>query len=207
MVNYKIYFTAAVITIILLIFGFTFNWYFTIQREEELKQTFLDLQTSMTESQLELTYLTEYGGDCSSLEEAVKSTRQTLYIVNKKLETYENYLISDLEFRRNKAEQTILYVKLWLTTLKIKEICETDITTILYFFDVESLESKEQGYVLDAITEQEGDKVIVIPLDFNFDLGIIRILSKEFDVITTPTIIVNEQTKLEGLQSRDQILA
>lgn len=89
---------------------------------------------------------------------------------------------------------------------KIRDECKTNLTTMLYFWDADSAESQQQGFVLDAITNEHGDKVLIIPLDYKFDLGIIKILSKEFKITGTPTIIINEKIKLEGLYSKEDIL-
>ena len=43
-------------------------------------------------------------------------------------------------------------------------------------------------------------------MDAEFDLGIIQILKKEFNVTTTPTIIINEKEKLEGLTPKKKIV-
>ena len=207
MVKVKTYSIAAVITLLLLLSGYSMNWYLGDLKEKQLQQQFLDLQTSIVESQLELTYLTEFTEDgCELLEEAKDVTRINLFDVNKRLESLEEISGDEFEARRLKTEQSISYINLWMFARKMKEECKTNLTTILYFWDAYSIESQQQGYVLDTITRENGDVVLIIPLDYNFDLGMIKILSKEFNVTRTPTIIINEKIKLEGIHSKSEIL-
>lgn len=207
MVRSKLYLVAAMLTFLLLVSAFMFNWYFNQIREQEIKKGLLDLQTSISESQLELLYLDEFVKDgCSVLEESRKITIDKLVETNRKLMRYKEYLISDIEFKRLKSEQTILYVKYWMLAIKLRERCKTNVTTILYFFDAYSANSLKQGYVLDSITAQYESNILVVPLDYNFDSGIIKILAAQFNVTKTPTVIINEKIKIDWLASKKEII-
>lgn len=205
LINKKTYLLAAVLTLLLIISGLASNWLFNMQREEIIRKSLLDLQSSISESDLEMNYLMGFvRNGCPLLEEGKKNVAKTLIETNRKLIQYREDVIDESEFRRLKTEQSMLYIKYWMFTLKSKESCGTNVSTILYFWDL-SPESQQQGYVLDSLTEKYGSRVLVIPLDYNFDLGIIRILTKQFNVTKTPAVIINEDTKLEGLRSRAQI--
>lgn len=201
----KTYAIAAAVTILLVLTGFMFNWYFNFLREQDLQRKLLELQSSISGAQLEYSYISEFGGSCDLLEEFRKISTKSLSDINKKLVTYKEYAIGDFEYRRLRTEQTILYVKRWMTVLNMKKQCKMNISTILYFWGLDSA-SQSQGYVLDSVTEEFKEKVLVVPMDYNFDLGIIKILSKQFNVTKTPTIIVNEKTKLEGLTAKKDIV-
>ena len=207
MTGFKIYIVAALITAVFPVSGLLFDNYYSRERERTVQQELLDLQTSLTESQLELAYITEFGGDCDVLNAASRSLRSSLASTNRRLESYREYLVSDQEFTRLKSQQTILYVQLWMLTLKMREQCEEEINTVLYFFDVDSFESRQQGYVLDAITNEYGNTTLVVPLDAGFNSGIIKILKQQFKVTSTPFVVVNEKVTLEGVQTKSTILA
>ena len=210
MVKVKIYLSAAVITVALVMSGFALNWYFNEAQQAELASSIMSLETSISESQLELLYVTEFSNQgCDVLEESRRSTTEFLSGTNRKLiANEENSLLPDWEWNRLKTEQTILYIKLWMLTQKMYSMCGSNISTMLYFFDTTSYASKQQGYVLDSITNEYGaERVLVVPLDYNFDMGIIRILRAQFNVTSAPTIVVNEKTKLEGIASKADIVS
>ncbi len=210
MVKVKVYFAAAVITAALVMSGFALNWYFNDLRQAGLSRTLTELETSISESQLELLYVTEFSDQgCNVLEESRRVTTENLIGVNQKLISAEqNLILPDWEWNRLKTEQTIQYIKLWMLTRKMKDMCDTNVSTILYFFDTASDVSKQQGYVLDSLTNQYGSsRVLVVPLDYNYNIGIIRILRTQFNVTSTPTVIVDEKNKLEGLTSKADIVA
>lgn len=204
MINKKTYLLAAILTFAIIAGGFGMNWAFSAQREDAIQKSLLNMQSSMMESQLEMDYLIGFDGGCSLLEEGKKNIAKTLFDTNKKLVQYNEYAIGDSEFKRLKTDQSVLYVKYWMFTIKMKNICKTNVSTILYFWDI-SPESQQQGYVLDSISKKYGSGALVVPLDYNFELGIIKILSKQFNVTKVPTIIINEKTKLEGPVSSAEI--
>jgi len=209
MVKAKTYVAAAILTIILVGFAFGINWWWNQQREEALIRDITELQTIMSDTQLELLYVTQFGQGCDIIAESRGSTATVLEEVNRRLiESEKNIIVPDWEWNRLKSEQTMLYVKLWMLTLQMRESCGSNISTILYFYDTVSPESQQQGYVLDSITNQYGTKLVqIVPLDRNSKLGIMRILTKQFNVTTTPTIIIGEETKIEGVISKADLVS
>lgn len=210
MVAKKIYFSAAILTIVIIISTIIISWYVLYLKEEEIRNIFSDIKTSLEASNVELLYVSEYLKDgCEILNETRSEITKKLLEVNKKLieAEKERRVLSPSENRRFKTEQSILYVKYWILTLEMRKKCNFNISTILYFWDAESTECKIQGYVLDSITYEYGNRVLIVPLDYNFDLGIIKIIAKQFNVTTTPTIIVNEKIKFEGLTTKNDIIS
>jgi hypothetical protein len=209
MVKVRVYIVAAVITAVLVMSGFALNWYFNEVRQADMVQSITELDTSMSESQLELLYVTQFSDEgCGVLEKSRQTTTESLMGVNRELvSTEQNLILPDWQWNQLKTEQTILYIKLWMLTKEMKNTCDTNVSTILYFFDTSSEASKQQGYVLDSITNQYGAKrVLVVPLDYNFNLGMIKILRVQYNVTSTPTLVINEKTKLEGSVSKAEIV-
>ncbi|MDD5416394.1 MAG: hypothetical protein PHU12_00280 [Candidatus Aenigmarchaeota archaeon] len=204
MVEAKIYSLAALLTLVLVLSSLYMNYYVSEIKQKELQEKYDSINKLLSSSQLEFEYLGNSNNSCDLLNESVNITRTNLIGINRKLEEYKEYMISDSEFNRLKTEQTILYVKIWMLSNQIKERCDMKFTTVLYLWDTD-LESKQQGYILDAIREDHQDDLLVIPLDYNFNIGIINLIKKDHDVTSAPTIIINEQTKLVGLQNRETI--
>lgn len=205
MINKKTYLLAAILTFAVIAGGFGLNWIFNAQREDVVQKNLLNIQSATSASELEMEYIMNFAKDkCSLLEQGKSDISKTLFETNKKLVQYNEYAIGDSEFKRLKTDQSVLYVKYWMFMLSAKENCGTNTTTILYFWDL-SPESQQEEYVLDSVSEKYGSGALVVPLDYNFDLGIIRMLSKQFNVTKVPTIIINEKTKLEGPVSSAEI--
>ena len=208
MVRKNIYLLAVFITIIIIIAIIATSWYFLYLKEQEINEMLLSIQTSIETSNLELLYISEYSKDgCEIISQTRSEIIKKLFEVNKKLveAERERRIFSPTENKRLKTEQSLLYIKYWLLTMKVREKCNIPINTILYFWSADSDECKSQGYVLDSITTEYKDRVLVVPLDYNFDLGIIKIIAHEFNVTKTPTIIINEKIKFEGLVSKSEI--
>jgi len=204
MVKVKIYALAAFVTLLLIVSSFYLNWYMGNTKEQELQQKYYSIDSLLSSSQLEFEYISSAKDNCNLLNETIGMTRTNLVSINTKLEEYKDYLVSDVEFNRLKTEQTILYVKIWMLSKKVKESCNMNFSTMLYFWDT-SMQSKEQGYIVDAVRNDHPDDLIIIPLDYNFDIGIINLLKKDYKIDSAPTILIDENTKLTGLNSKDEI--
>lgn len=205
LINKKTYILAAALTFAVIAGGFGLNWIFNAQREELVQENLLNIQSSLSESELEMEYITGFAKDkCPLLEQEMGSISKTLFDTNKKLLQYREYAIGSSEFRRLKTDQSTLYIKYWMFTLTARENCGTNTTTILYFWD-NSLKSQQEGYALDSISEKYGSRALVVPLDYSFDLGIIKMLSSQFNITGAPSVVINEKTKMEGLVSSSEI--
>ena len=207
MVEKNTYILAAMVTLIFILGGFAFNFLLSSMREQDLQSKLLDIKSSIAESDLEILYATQLTNtSCSILEKARFSITENLAETNRKLASYNEYNLNDVVFTRLKTDQTVQYVKTWLLTKKVNDICDTKINTVLFFFDVYSDDSKEQGYVLNTITLSENTTAFVVPLDFDFKLGIIKLLTSQFNITSAPSIVINEKTAARGLISRNDIL-
>lgn len=127
----------------------------------------------------------------------------------------EEQKIAYLEKEFGKNNKKVIEVKKMYTTLllkhyfvlkMIKEKCEENITTILFFYSNQEpyiKECEEQGYVLSYIKKHKPN-VFVYAIDINLDLAIVKALIDRHNVTTTPTIIVNEY-KYEGFVSKEDL--
>ena len=204
-ISKEVYMLSIVITLSIIILTFSFNWYLNYTREVVIKDNIKDIQLSIEDSQLELFFITNYmkKGECNILEKSAMEISRELQENNKKLLYYEK--TDEREFKRLKAEHVMIFAKLWMMNLRLKENCNSSRSTILYFFDTHSDESAEQGYVLDSLYSQYKNNIFIFPIDAEFNMGIIKLLKSNYNVTVTPTIIVNEEKKFEGLTSKEKI--
>ena len=203
-ISKKVYTLSIAITISIIMLTFSFNWYLNFMREMEIEENIREMQLSMEDSQLEFVYMTNYmKGGCNVLEKAAMDLSEELQENNRKLSRYEKQ--NEQEFERLKAEHTMIFARLWMMNLELKQECNSSRSTLLYFFDVYSDESAQQGYVLDSVYNQYEEDIFIFPMDAEFDMGIINLLKNEFNITRTPTIIIDETEKLEGLTPKNEI--
>jgi len=205
-IDTKIYILSTVATCTMIFIIFFISWYLNVMKANEMREKLLDFQLTIEDSQLEMLYIANYmKGDCSVLESGVKTLSERLVENNRKLSGFDSSTMSKSEYDRLKAEHILIFAKLWLLYLKMKNECNSNISTILYFFSINSDECIQQGYVLDSLYNKYSENLFIFPIDADFDLGIIKILKERYNVTQTPTIIVNEKIKFVGLTPKDKI--
>ena len=77
---------------------------------------------------------------------------------------------------------------------------------IIFFYEIDDTVSERQGFVLDEISLDYQGQVIVLSFDKDYtDEPLIPILRDTYQVISAPTIIINNQYK-EDLQNQKVFL-
>ncbi len=127
----------------------------------------------------------------------------------------EEQKITYLEKELGKNNEKVIEVKKMYTTLllkhyfvleTIKEKCEKNITTILFFYSNQEpyiSECEKQGYVLSYIKKHKPN-IFVYAIDTNLDLATVKALINRYNVTIVPTIIVNGY-KYEGFISKEDL--
>ena len=88
----------------------------------------------------------------------------------------------------------------------MKNLCgQEDFVSVLYFFSENCGTCDDQSFVLTHLKNKLKEKFLVFTLDADFDEPVINILKKYYNIEKYPTLIL-EGNKLEGLQSKDDIL-
>lgn len=105
-----------------------------------------------------------------------------------------------------KKQYTILQVKDFLLSKRIRERCGEKTNTIFYFYGNKDacVDCEKQSYVLDALREKYPD-VRIYSFDANLDLSTIRALTSIYKIRgTLPELVVNGKT-VSGFQTVEAI--
>ena len=95
----------------------------------------------------------------------------------------------------------------WLFAKKTKEKCDLDVVNILYFYSEKNCQTcPDQGVILTYFKKTFGDKLLVFPIDVDYELNepVITILKKQYDVTMYPTTIIEDQ-KYEGIIHNEEL--
>ncbi|MBI2105729.1 hypothetical protein HYT56_02735 [Candidatus Woesearchaeota archaeon] len=127
-----------------------------------------------------------------------------------KIEDYDkaSFLINDLELEKRKY--ALLKVEFWINSIVLKQKCKADYLNLVYFFaDEPDLETKAeqdaQSEILKDLKEKHGKRLMLIPLPIDVDISMINVMKNTYNISSTPTILINENIQLEGLQDFDNL--
>jgi len=95
--------------------------------------------------------------------------------------------------------------------MKIKKECEEDFHTVIYFYnylsedlDISSTQNVFSKY-LSELKKEYGNKIILISIAGNLEINSINFLKASYRIDSLPTILVDEEHKIQDLDSLDEI--
>ena len=104
-----------------------------------------------------------------------------------------------------KKDFMLVRLKYWILAERFKKSCNSNITTILYFYSIRDCdECGDQGTVLDYL-QSEVDELYVFPVDAFENLTIMAAVREIFGIDTTPSIVMDGIYTYKGLQNRDTL--
>ena len=125
----------------------------------------------------------------------------------KLLERYEdaNEISKGIMLQHKKYD--LLRTSLWIDSIKLKEKCDINFTTVVYFYEYKSddLEIKAEQTVfskkLGELKEEFGSKVLLIPIAGNLEISSVDYILTEYNITRLPSILINENIKIDNLDS------
>ncbi|MFA5174174.1 MAG: hypothetical protein WC438_03255 [Candidatus Pacearchaeota archaeon] len=120
---------------------------------------------------------------------------------------FQGKIIDDLEKKLGKNDARVLSKKRFYSLVELEhfefvkqmnEKCNSNIPTILFFYsnkDEDIDKSENVGSFLDAMVSNN-PKLIVYVFDINLDDDLVKELKTKYNVNSSPTLIINENTLL-----------
>ena len=105
----------------------------------------------------------------------------------------------------------LLRTLFWINSIKIKEKCNSDYHTLVYFYQYNEptfdQKAKQRVFskLLTEIKEAKGKEVMLIPIAADNGLPSINLLVGEYGVVELPSILIDEDIILSELSSAEEI--
>ena len=87
---------------------------------------------------------------------------------------------------------------------KVKESCNFDSTTVLYFFAKSCERCDDQGFVLTYLKTVHKDRILIFALDADLDESSIKTLVSHFNIESYPSLVINDNV-YEGFHNRNDL--
>lgn len=122
----------------------------------------------------------------------------------------ENDITDEAEYNQMLTQYSRLLINYWLLANKVKEACDMDSVTALFFISKSGCASKnsnvcdDQAFVLDYFKRKFNNKLLVFTLQLDLNEPSIQALKEYYEVDEVPTLIV-EGEKYEGFQSTEDL--
>ena len=127
-----------------------------------------------------------------------------------KIEQYENSNKLTKKMTIDKQKYALLKVEFWINSIVLKKKCNTDYVNLVYFYLNEpdfnqKIKQDTQSLILRDLKHKYGSDLMLIPLPMDLDISMINIMKDAYDIDIAPTILLNEETKLEGVTKQEDI--
>ena len=192
---------ASAFTVMVVVLGVLVGLQMDDMRQDRLNSE-LDRSNLETETFSVLdTYISRSEGDyCQLMEVQIPDIGERNAQLGSELQRFEaQNLGSDEEYEFIRDRYYNNQLRLYMAVNNYRDRCgDTNQTTVLYFFD-DSSESARMGSVLNEVVLQTETQVF--SFNTEVDSPIVDILRKNHNVTDSPTIIVNDERKIEGFIS------
>lgn len=199
------------LTVVVFLLGVFLGFVLEKNRLGDIEEQYRRIELEWSDAKLQSLYYQNL--EPRFCESAIKENlnfADRVYEEGLKLERYDkvSFLTEDLDWEKKKY--ALLKVEFWLNSIVLKERCEADYVNLVYFFVNEpdfdtKAEQDAQASILEDLKQKYGRKIMLIPLPIDMDISMINIMKGTYDISKTPTILINENRKLEGLQGFEEL--
>lgn len=210
--KHSVFIESLILTLIVFVIGFSLGYYVENYRADKIIKDYKEYEVEVLDLKLQNYYYQIMSRDaCDSALVQNFVFADKLYTKGLLLEKYEEAnQISD-QLTLEKKRYVLLKTELWLNTLLLKEKCNANFTTLVYFYSADPgnsakvAEQKVISNVLKTVKENHGNEVILLPIAGDMNLDAVMLQMHVYNVTRLPSILINERTILEGFSSVEEI--
>lgn len=195
----KKYLIVFLITSLIFVSGLFIGSKITASRTEELQRTLQNDILDFQSLELELSLIKNTNA-CDYISYRLPD------VIKRKVDLGRKFDIGDIpkeDAEMLQKQYVISLMRYWFFSEVQEKQCNITTPRVIFFFD-ESEISREQGRILDYMVYKYNESISVFAFNREWKEPIIRLLMANYQVNTTPAIIING-TKYEGLQSRETV--
>lgn len=203
--NWKRYFIAFIITIILFIFAFFLSSRFANDKINEVKLIQDKIATDILSTETRFVLLGSSSCKHLKSDEIFEAgLNSELSDMAKRVKFMESQLgYDDERVYLIKDQYTLLQIKDYLLKKQLNEKCGQEFPMILYFHSRDCEKCKEQSIVLDEIRNRYPD-IRIYWLEYDSTTPAMQTLVSMFSIKETPSMVINEE-KIEGFYPIEKI--
>jgi len=210
--NLDVFWKALVLTAIVFILGVLLGYFLEKNRIDNFREEFSNIEAQWADARLLSRYFSEISPELC--DEAIKQNlifADKIYREGLKLDNYDSAApLTEKEIEFERKRYALFKSEFLLNSISLKERCNANYVNLIYFFTAnptadEGAKQAVQSKILEEIKNEYGSELMLIPLPIDLDIFVINILKNTHNIKEAPTILINENIKLEGVQSRDAL--
>jgi hypothetical protein len=202
---------AAILTVGIFLLGLFLGLLVDGERIDFLKSQSDAEKLDYSSMQLQYAFIDQLSqeNNCPAVSKTFEQNINNLEDARMRLENYdEDAKLGKDDFIVLKREYTHAQIRYWLLAKKTKEICDAELSSILYFYANNELcpRCEDQAFILTYLKKRFKQKLMIFALDSDLvEEPLISILKDTYNLTFYPTLIIDDE-KYEGFTEKDDIL-
>lgn len=213
-----VFWEALILAIFIFASGILLGYFVEQSRTNKIITAYQEAELNLLDVQIQQNLYSQESFDCN---QAIKETIDFADKTYEKAKILEKYgdsarLTEGIIFQHKKYD--LLRVILWTNSMIIKEKCEQELHTVVYFYyydprvsssrdqDLEAVQDAFSKYLAE-VKQEYGNKVILIPIAGNLDINSVSFLKETYNIQTLPSVLVDEELKIDNMNDLNQINA
>ena len=148
---------------------------------------------------------------CSNMINSSIGFADNIYSQAQLLENYEasGKITNDMIIAH--TEYDLLRTMLWQNLITIRSKCPNQFNFVIYLYDYstpdlnQKAEQKVWSNILFNLKQEEGNKLILIPIAVDNNLASLNILTSNFNITNYPAVLINDNVTLYKIESVNDI--
>lgn len=143
---------------------------------------------------------------CTTIRHILDTSLTSVADAQSKIDTYMKDSKED-GYVNIKRDYTIAQIRYWLLNQKIKQSCNSEDVSILYFYSNDQcVECGAQGTILSYLKQKLGDRLLVFSIDNDFILEpMVGIIKQTYNITKVPSVVIGDKA-FDRLMTKDQLL-
>ncbi|MBW3001698.1 hypothetical protein KY338_00890 [Candidatus Woesearchaeota archaeon] len=197
----NIFLTSLLLTILIFIAGILMNYGLDFVRINVISDVMLSHELSTESYVIEQEFINTFGGArCDVMNKRIYSLKEEIRKVGADLSSYSRFsFFKKKDFDYLKRKYFLLELEFLNHIEKLNKECGQSVIPIIFFYEIDQDDSERQGFILQEVSKNFEDSVVVITLDKDYeDEPLVELLALKYDVTAAPAIIING-FKIEGI--------
>lgn len=209
-VQSDVFWKAGLATLIIFFLGIYIGYWLDSGRVEQIRKEYQEMDIRWSDARVQTMYYNVFGNSSNFCEPAIEANLKfadRVYEDGLRIEQYERINKLTPSLITEKTRYVLLKLQFWLNSIELKKNCNADYTNLVYFYSHYNgtMQEEVQGAVLLDLKKDCGKNLMLIPLPIDLDIITIDIIKKQYGIEKTPTILINESIKLEGMQTKNEL--
>lgn len=207
----RIFLYALIITFVVFNIGIFFGYMLETSRGNTINTLYSNAELELLDQIAQKQAIGTIDFNCTVLTNENIKFGDQIFNEALQIKKYEdaNRITNDIILQHKRFD--LLRTIFWINSIQIKQQCSSTYHDIIYLYQYNNptieQEAKQKFFsnLLQDLKQKEGNNIMLIPIAADNDIPSLNLLMDKYQITTLPVILIDEKTKVTGVQTIDDI--